>query len=195
MMKKPHNGKRPPRKIPSPQNLANVALHYLGRYAASEASLRGVLNNRIRRAAMDNPDFAGDHEKQRTLRSVIETIIETHKRTGILNDAVFAEGKINSLRRAGKSRRAIQQKLGAKGIKGDILTAAFAQHEDGAQAQDVEMKAAIALARKRRLGPFRQKPADEDRKRKDFAALARAGFSSDIARRVLKAAAPEDWLD
>jgi len=184
-----------PRKIPTPQNLANVALHYLGRYAASEASLRRVLHNRIRRAARDNPDFAADTERQNSLRSTIETIIETHKRTGIINDAVFAETKINSLRRAGRSRRAIQQKLAVKGITSSIVAAALRQHADGDEADEVEFKAALALARRRKLGPFRKNPADEDRRRKDFAALARAGFSSAIAKRVLQTETTEDWQE
>jgi regulatory protein len=185
--------RKAPRKIPTPKNLANVALHYLGRYSASEASLRRVLQNRIRRAAMDNPDFSADKERMMLLRSAIETIIETHKKTGALNDAAFAETKINSLRRAGRSRRAIEQKLAVKGVKHDVVAAALAQNDDGAEPEAVEFKAALALARRRRLGPFRKTPVDDDRRRKDFATLARAGFSSAIARRVLQAEAPEDW--
>ena len=181
------------RKIPTPQSLANVALHYLGCYAASEASLRRVLTNRLRRAAMDRPEFRDDIETTQALMEVIEKIIASHKKTGALNDVVFAETKVNSLRRQGRSRRVIQQKLSAKGIGGDITAAALEQNADGDEPEEVEWKAALALARRRKLGSFRQKPADEDRKRKDFAALARAGFSSSIARRVLQAEAPEEW--
>jgi len=185
--------KKKPLKIPTPQSLANIALYYLGRYAASEASLRRVLTNRLRRVTMQNPEFASDVERQRALRSAIETIIETHTRTGVLNDAAFAETKVNSLRRQGRSRRVIEQKLKIKGIASETVATALMQHADGAELQDVELKAAMALARRRKLGPFRKSPADPDRSRKEFAALARAGFSSDIARRVLKAEAPEEW--
>ncbi len=181
------------RKIPTPQSLANAALQYLGRYAASEASLRRVLENRLRRAAMQRPEFAADAERLVMLRSTIEQLVETHKRTGVINDAAFAETKVNSLRRQGRSRRAIQQKLGAKGIGGSVVATALEQYAEGAAPEEVELAAALALARRRKLGPFRKEPSDPDRQRKDFAALARAGFSSDIARRVLKAEAPEDW--
>jgi len=177
--------KKPLRKIPTPQNLANVALHYLGRYAASEASLRRVLTNRIRRAAMQHPDFAADADRQKSLRSAIETIIETHKRTGVLNDAAFAAIKINSLRRQGRSRRIIEQKLGVKGIAGTVIQAALVAHDDGAEPQDVEFKAAAAFARRRKLGSFRKVPVDDDRRRKEFATMARAGFAVDIIRKVL----------
>jgi regulatory protein len=181
------------RKIPTEQNLANVALHYLQRFAASEASLRRVLMGRLRRAAMDHPDFAADKNRIQALHSTIETIIERHKKSGVINDAAFAEIKIHSLRRQGKSARAIQQKMAMKGIKGDLVADALTQHADGAEMEDVEFKAALAMAKKRRWGPYRTKEADPDKTRKEFAALARAGFSSSIAKRVLKCEAPEEW--
>ena len=181
------------RKIPTPQGLTNVALHYLGCYAASEASLRRVLTNRLRRAAMDHPEFTVATEPYRALLDVIEKIIASHKRSGALNDVAFAEIKVNSLRRQGRSRRVIQQKLGIKGVSGDIVVAALERNADGAESDEVELKAAMALARRRKWGPFRKTVVDDDRKRKDFAALARAGFSSGIARRVLQAEAPEEW--
>lgn len=185
--------KKLPLKIPTPQNLANVAFHYLGRYAASEASLRRVLTNRLRRIMMQNTEFAADVERQQLLRSAIETIIATHTRTGVINDSAFSETKVNSLRRQGRSRRIIEQKLTIKGIASEKIAAALEGHNDGADPQEVEFKAALALARRRKLGPFRKIPADPDLTRKEFATLARAGFSSDIARRVLKAEAPEEW--
>jgi regulatory protein len=173
------------RKIPTPQYLSNVALHYLGRYAASESSLRKVLTNRIRRVASENPAFASDHDLQITLRSAIETIVEKHKKTGALNDVVFAETKVNSLRRQGRSRNAIKQKLASKGIHSKLVDAALEQNADGLEPEQAELKAALALARKRKLGPFRQKPGDAETKRKDFGTLARAGFSSGISCKVL----------
>ena len=185
--------KKKTRQIPTAQSLAKSALHYLERYAASEASLRRVLMNRIRRAAMDNPTFASDAKSQEELRSAIEIILVRHKKTGILNDATFAEVKINSLRRQGRSTRAIQQKLAAKGVPRSIISSALEQHADGAPPEEIEFAAAQALARRRKLGPFRQKPADENSNHKDFAVLARAGFSSSIARRVLKAHSEDEW--
>jgi regulatory protein len=180
-------------KIPTKQNLVNVALHYLQRYAASEDSLRRVLQRRLLRAASAHADFAADHEHQQTLRSDIETIIAGHKRTGALNDQAFAETKVNSFRRQGRSRRLIEQKLRAKGIKTAIIADALAGHDEDLDPHQAELKAAMALARRRKLGPFRATAADKERLQKDFAALARAGFASDIARRVLHAESPEEW--
>lgn len=175
------------RKIPTPSYLANVALHYLQRYAASEASLRRVLINRIRRAAMQHPAFAADHEKQALLRDALEKIIADHKKTGVINDAAFAATKINSLRRQGRSRRVIQQKLAVKGIASETIHSAISAHEEDENPEAIEFKAALALARRRKVGPFRKNPqeSDQDRRRKEMAILARGGYAMGVIFQVL----------
>ncbi len=183
-------------KIPTPSYLSNVALHYLERYAASEASLRRVLMNRLRRAALSHPDFSPSSEVWQNLLPAIETIIAQHQKTGVINDASFAEMKVGSLRRQGRSRRAIAQKLLGKGIKGALVSEALRHHaeENGVEDEEAEYTAALALARRRKWGPFRTRTAPPEQIRKDFASLARAGFSSAIAQRVLKAEPLEETL-
>lgn len=168
---------------PTPESLANVALAYLSRFAASEASLRRVLENRIRRTALHNPAFAADKGAQDRLRASIAIIVEKHRKTGVLNDAAYAETKLRSLRRAGRSARMIRQKLGHAGVDRDIIARALAGAEDASEA---ELKAARQLARRRKLGLFRAGEADAARRQKDLAVLARAGFSLDIARQALR---------
>jgi regulatory protein len=172
-------------KIPTRQSLENTALSYLSRYAASEFSLRHVLENRLRQTALLNPLFAEDGALQKQLRMVIDGIVEKHKKTGVLNDAAYAEMKTSSLRRAGRSARAIRQRLGQKGIAPALVTKALGRGADQGDPAEAEFKAALALARRRRLGPFRKNKAAPEQERKDLATLARAGFSFDIARRVL----------
>ena len=140
---------------------------------------------------MQDATFAGDHQTQAALKDAIDKIIETHKRTGAINDAAYAEGKVHSLRRSGRSARTITQKLSMKGVKADIIEKALIP-EDGSDVVDAELRAAQALAKKRGLGPYRKArttPLDrqEEMKRnmKETATLARAGFSFDIIKRVL----------
>lgn len=180
-------------RAPTRQSLTNIALHYLGRYAASEASLRRVLENRLRRAAMRIPEFAEDEQARHELAKAIDDIVASHKKSGVINDSAFAEIKIHSLRRKGKSRRAIKQKLAIKGIHGAITDEAFEKFEEGAEPDDAEFAAAIAFAKRKKLGHFGKLPPDDSKKRKDFAAFAREGFSSAIARRALQAEPPEEW--
>ena len=51
-----------------------------------------------------------------------------------------------------------------------------------------ELDAATRYIRRRRLGHYRTKGKAEDFYEKDLAALARAGFSYDVAKKALKVA-------
>lgn len=186
-------GKRraPQRAVPTADSLSNVALHYLARFAASEAGLRRVLENRVRRAAMAHEAFAADKAAQATLRAAIETIIARHKKSGVLDDAAFAAMKARSLRRAGGSARRIAEKLQHKGIAKPLIAAAL-QPEEGLGVAEAERQAALAYAKRRRLGPYRKQAADEAQRRKDYAAMARAGFAYAVAATVLGGEAEEE---
>jgi regulatory protein len=189
--------KRAPRrqgKIPTEETLAAAALFYLGRYAASEASLRRVMLNKIRRAALTNPTFADDAALQARLRAVLETLVAKYKRLGVIDDDAFAAMKVASLRRSGGSARKIAAKLASKGVASSVVTAALDRIEEETGGTS-EKAAALAFARRRALGPFRKRPKDEDPRRqrqKDLATLLRAGFSMEMARAVLGGTAVDD---
>ena len=177
---------------PTPERLANAALYYLSRYAASEASLRRVLENKLRRAAMQDEAFAQDHEGQGLLRQAIDKIIETHRSSGVLNDAAYAEMKVHSLRRAGRSSRIITQKLSQKGVKEEHITRALDADGEGDVRED-DLQAAISFAKKKRLGCYRKSlpcgganaQIEAKSRQKDIATLARAGFPFDLIKQVL----------
>jgi regulatory protein len=173
------------RKIPTAQSLDNIALYYLSRYAASEFSLRRVLENRLRRASRHHPEFACDDAAQDRLKAAIDTIIHKHKKTGALNDAAFAELKTAGFRRAGRSARAIQQRLARSGIASVLVKQALAKNADDEDTEAAELKAAMIFARRRKLGNFRAAETSFERKQKDLATMARAGFALDVARKVL----------
>jgi regulatory protein len=169
-----------PRRIRklAPADLKDAALDYLARYAASTARLRQVLTRRIKRSAKANElDPA-------PLLAELERVVATLTRTGLLNDAAFAEGRARSLNRRGGSRRQIAAKLAAAGVAQATTAEALAGLED--ELPDAEFAAAVAYAKRRRLGAYRT-PHDEssERRRKDLMAMARAGFALDLARRAL----------
>ena len=180
---------RKPRRPPTPESLANIALHYLARYAASEASLRRVLENRVRRATMSDAAFATDTAKQENLRHVITALIERHRKSGVLNDAAFAAMKVGSLRRAGGSARRITEKLQMKGVESDLIATALRPEDEDPAA--TERRAARTFAKRRKLGIYRAPPLgprkidEETQRRKDYATMARAGYSYDITRQTL----------
>ncbi|CAK0743247.1 regulatory protein [uncultured Gammaproteobacteria bacterium] len=97
--------------------------------------------------------------------------------------------KVRSLRRRGASTRAIRDRLSARGLSADHISAALTGEEDERDDHDdlpdPDLAAALAYAKRRRLGQFRV-PADRATHRlKDLAALGRTGFSGAIARQVV----------
>jgi regulatory protein len=175
-----------PRRIRklAPADLKDAALHYLGRYAASTARLRQVMTRRIKRSAKAN------ELDPEPLMQELERVIAMLIRTGLLNDTSFAEGRVRSLNRRGGSRRQIAAKLSAAGVPQATTAQALAGLED--ELPDAEFAAAMAYAKRRRLGVFRAKPDDSpEHRRKDLMAMARAGFALDLARRALKGEAED----
>jgi regulatory protein len=167
-------GRPPPRLTAA--SLQRAALAYLERYASSRENLRRVLRRRIdRRCRLRGEDPEPFHP-------LVEEVLERCARAGLLDDARYAEAGIASLRRRGGSIRTIRARLASRGVDRETIAAALAAEDVDEQA--TEEAAAHALARRRRLGPYRAGGRERWRE-KDIAALARAGFSFDLARRVI----------
>ncbi|MAF96612.1 MAG: regulator [Rhodospirillaceae bacterium] len=164
---------RGPRKATA-KHLENAALYYLQRFATSAENLRRVLTRKVDRSA----HFHGTDPDEG--RAQVEDTIRRFLRSGLLDDDAYARARVQSLHRRGNSARVIRGKLKQKGVDDDIIAAAL-----DARGEDPELTAAVTLAKRRRLGPFAtRKPSDETRE-KHLAALARAGFSYAVARRVV----------
>ena len=117
----------------------------------------------------------------------VDAVIARLAGLGYLDDGAYAETKARALHRRGGSLRTIRATLSAKGVDGE--TAAGALDSLAETTADPDRAAAIALARRRRLGPFRPDPAKRAESRlKDLAALGRAGFAWEICRAVIDAA-------
>lgn len=173
------------RKATAPY-LENAALYYLGRYAASSAHLRRVLMAKVERSARAHGTDRGEGA------AMVEALIVRFLRSGLLDDESYAKARAHTLHRGGASARVIRGKLAAKGVPPRLVEKALRSlHEEVFEA---ELAAAVTFARRRRLGPFRGKSgrlSDEDaRKRagRELAAMARAGFSYDLSRKVVEAA-------
>lgn len=176
--------RRGPRRATA-RYLENAALYYLQRFASSSANLRRVLMRKVDRSARFHGTDPGEGA------ALVDALIARFEKSGLLDDRTYAEARVRSLRRRGDSARLIRAKLAAKGLDGETIEAALAAcaEED---AGDPELAAAAALARRRRLGPYRNARARKTMREKDLAALARAGFSYDVARRVVEAESAED---
>jgi regulatory protein len=176
--------RKTPRKM-TQSRLNNIADYYVQRYATSHVNLRRVL---LRRADKALRVHGGDREE---VKQWIEEIVTRMTRSGILDDARFALGRAVALRRLGRSPTKIRAQLASKGVERSIIDAALSETAVTESGEDAALDAARAYAQRRRLGPFNDKPtAPEDARalyKKHLSALARAGFTYDVARRVLEA--------
>ena len=177
--KKHAKTRRKPRKI-TDTYLHNAGLYYLERFASSSANFKDVMLRKVKRSCMAHPD-----QNYETCRALVDDLVANFVRLGLLDDAAYTRSKIISLRRKGKSARAIQGYLKSKGIGNDLIKGILATFdaEHFESPQDAEFQTALKFARKKRIGPF--KGAKESDIQKDLGRLARAGFSYDTARRVL----------
>ena len=120
-------------------------------------------------------------QDEEACRGMLREVADTFERSGLLNDAVYARGIAISMRRSGKSKKAIATKLAIKGIGADGIAAALRESDGEEPDGDAERKAAVAFARKKRF-TTRKNMTEE----KILAAFARAGFSYEITRAALK---------
>jgi regulatory protein len=163
--------RKPPRKV-TPAYLERAAMAYLERFASSAENLRRVLRRKVeKRCRLRGEDPAEFYE-------AVDDVVARSLRSGLIDDMRYAEARVASLRRRGGSARAIQAKLAQKGVPKDAIAAALeGEVED-------ETAAAHALARRRKLGPYRPGERAPYRE-KDLASMARAGFSYGIAREII----------
>lgn len=143
--------------------LERVALWYLERHAGCEAQLRRVLRKRVWRSFAEHAEPTREEGEQ-----AIEEVVGKLRGLGYIDDERFASSRAKTLRRQGKSTRAIRSKLRQLGVD----SAAIDQASEGD-----DLEAARTYVRKRRLVGGK----------KDLAKLARAGFSYDVAKRALEA--------
>ena len=175
--------RRVPRKATA-RSIENAALWYLTRFGTSAANLERVLARRVERSARHHGT-----DREEGLANIAR-LIERYRRSGLLDDRAYAIARAKALNRRGKPVKAITFALRAKGVTGEDIDEALLALED--QGADPDMGAAARYARRRRLGPFRARPEREEHHERDLAALARAGFGYDVARRIIGAESPGD---
>jgi regulatory protein len=167
-----------PSPPPDEAELREAALAHLARYATTCAGLIRVLDRRVERWSRKAGDEAGlaVETARRTVREVVARLAAA----GAVDDAAFAESRVRTLARAGRSRRAVAAYLAQRGVAAETARAALTGDDE------TELVAALSLARRRRIGPFRRGEADAETLRRELGVLARAGFGQEIASRALR---------
>lgn len=185
-MPEPENKKRKikaPKKITA-RYLDNAAAFYLGRYASSSANLKRILMKRATKSCAFHETPL--HEAIQLIDDLVLRYIES----GFLDDERYAYNLARSLRNKGKSRRQIAQRMYEKGVDETVFSPALQAVDkeiaDEDSGFDPETLAAWRLAKRRKLGPYRLPEHRQDFWQKDLGSFARAGFSYEIANRILE---------
>jgi len=169
--------KRPPKPL-DPRRLNDLALHYVARFSTSAAKMEDYLRRKLRERGWEGEDGPD-----------LSALTEKFVAAGYIDDEAYARAKSGALLRRGFGNRRIGQALSAAGIAEDIRA-------DVRAGEAAERHAALALASKRRFGPFGSAELDRPARDKQIAAMLRAGHSFDTARSLVNAAdvpAAEDW--
>ncbi len=151
--------------------LFKYAIYYLSKYSSSKKNLEFILKKKIRRLS--------DEKKIRyQLYNEIQIIIQKLEKLNLINDQVFVESKIQSLQHQIKSKNFIRQYLLQKGIDKQLIEDQISLFYENNK--NLEKENALKFAKKRNLID-----GDQDYKKK-LSKMARAGFSYDVAKEILK---------
>ena len=161
---------REPRRPPPPLNdaaLDRLALRYVERFATTRGKLVDYLRRKVRERGWEgaDPDPVALAERFAAL--------------GYIDDRAWAEAKAAALGRRG---------LGARRVSGALMQARVEEEDRAAVAPavaDRAVEAALAFARRKRLGPWAREVADREGRQKQLAAMLRAGHGLDLSRRIV----------
>jgi regulatory protein len=151
--------------------LLKYAIYYLSKYSSSKKNLEFILKKKIRR-------LSDEKEIRFHLYNEIQIIIEKLEKLNLINDQVFVESKIQSLQYQAKSKNYIKQYLLQKGIDKQLIEEQISLFYGNNK--NLEKENALKFAKKRNL-----LDSDQDYQKK-LSKMARAGFSYDIAKEILK---------
>ena len=151
--------------------LLKYAIYYLSKYSSSKKNLEFILKKKIRR-------LSDEKQIRFHLYNEIQIIIEKLEKLNLINDQVFVESKIQSLQYQAKSKNYIKQYLLQKGIDKQLIEEQISLFYENNK--NLEKENALKFAKKRNLINNNQ---DYQKK---LSKLARAGFSYDIAKEILK---------
>lgn len=154
-----------------------MALRYVERFATTRARFARYLARKMaeRGTVGDVPDPVAMAERFAEL--------------GYIDDKGFGAAKAGAMARRGLGERRVAAALHHAGLSEQDRAPIV--EESGAQA----LSSALTYARRRRIGPFAAEVTDIDTRRRQLAAMMRAGHPYDLARRIVRAAPGEDLCE
>ncbi|HEU0044294.1 RecX family transcriptional regulator [Sphingomonas sp.] len=147
--------------------LERLALRYVERFATTRGKLTDYLRRKVRERGWE-----GEPAEP-------VAMAERMAELGYIDDLAFAQAKAAALGRRG---------LGARRVSGALIQARVEEADRDTVAPEVAgraIEAALAFARRKRLGPWARVEVDRAGRDKQLAAMLRAGHPLDLSRRIL----------
>lgn len=148
--------------------LERMALRYVERYATTRGKLAAYLARKMKERGVAG-DMPAPHD-----------LAERMAALGYVDDRGFAEARAAALTRRGLGTRRVAEALRAARVAEDDAAEAL----EGARGE--AWASAMALARRRRFGPFAAEIADDRTRERQIAAMVRAGHAFALARTIVK---------
>jgi len=154
--------------------LENSGAYYLERFSASISQFRKVMTRKIDLSCRDHTE-----QNKEGCMVMLDEVVKKFEHLGYLNDNNYGRILVSSLQNKGVSYTRLLMTLRIKGLSEDIIEQITPEKDF-----DVDRKAALRWAKKKRLGPFAIRIRENDLNR-GLSSLARAGFDYDIAKWVM----------
>jgi regulatory protein len=164
---------RPPPPLDR-DSLDRLALRYVERFATTRARLAEYLSRKIRERGWDGPPADPP------------AVAERLARLGYVDDQAFAAARARSMARRGLGQRRIAAAFRAAGITESDAEAVAPDIADGA------VDAALALARRKRIGPYAAAVADPSGRERQLAQMIRGGHGFALSRRIVNMTPGDD---
>jgi regulatory protein len=164
--------------------LEERALRYASRWEASAAGVVTLLERKI----FERCERTG--ESSDLALEMIPALVAKLIDRGYVDDRRFAASALERQRRRGASTARIRARLISKGIAESLLDELLAEEDP-----EMEVRSAWRLARRRRLGPYCDDPAERRELRdRHLGVLSRQGFEHETALEIVDADGPADSI-
>jgi len=158
-------------------DIRNFAYTYLEKYSPSKQQLRTYLFKKIVKKGQNI-------SSKKEIFNLIDTVILSLEEQKFISDKYYSDRKSKAFLKKGYSLNKIRYNLIKKGIDDKYIKSSISKIRENES--DPDFFSAIKMCKRRRIGACR----DENNRtlfyKKDISILARAGFSYEVAKKVLE---------
>jgi len=158
-------------------DIRNFAYSYLEKYSPSKQQLRTYLFKKIVKRGQNI-------SSKKEIFNLIDTVILSLEEQKFLSDKYYSDAKSKAFLRKGYSLNKIRYNLIKKGIDDKYIKSSISKIRENES--DPDFFSAIKMCKRRRIGACRDESNRTLFYKKDISILARAGFSYEVAKKVLE---------